>query len=114
MNLNLKLLKKVIQSIHQLDPIGIGAVNIQQTLMIQAKILKPDDENLYILLKDHFKDLEKLDYKKISKAMKISEEKVEQIAKSIKKLEPYPATLYISKKTDYIVPDVVVKETDGE
>ena len=113
-NLNLKLLKKVIQSIHQLDPIGIGAVNIQQTLMIQAKILKPDDENLYILLKDHFKDLEKLDYKKISKAMKISEEKVEQIAKSIKKLEPYPATLYISKKTDYIVPDVVVKETDGE
>jgi RNA polymerase sigma-54 factor len=49
--------------------------------MIQARILKPEDENLYILLKDHFKDLEKLDYKKISKAMKISEEKVEQIAK---------------------------------
>jgi RNA polymerase sigma-54 factor len=114
MNLSLKLLKKVIQNIHQLDPIGIGAANIQQTLIIQARILKPEDENLYILLKDHFKDLEKLDYKKISKAMKISEEKVEQIAKSIKKLEPYPATLYISKKTDYIVPDVVVKETDGE
>ena len=114
MNLSLKLVNKVIQCIHQLDPIGIGAANIQQTLMIQAKILKPEDENLYILLKDHFKDLEKLDYKKISKSMKISEEKVEQIAKSIKKLEPYPATLYISKKTDYIVPDVVVKETDGE
>lgn len=55
MNLSLKLLKKVIQSIHQLDPIGIGAANIQQTLMIQARILKPEDENLYILLKDHFK-----------------------------------------------------------
>ncbi|MBP9886880.1 MAG: RNA polymerase factor sigma-54 [Leptospiraceae bacterium] len=114
MNLNLKKLNKVIQFIHQLDPVGIGAANIQETLMIQASILKPDDNNLYILLKEHFKDLEKLDYKKISKSMKISEEKVEQIAKSIKKLEPYPATLYISKKTDYIIPDVVVKETDGE
>lgn len=114
MDLSLKSIKKVIRSIHQLDPIGIGASSIQETLMIQAQIVKPEDENLYILLRDHFKDLEKLDYKKISKAMKISEEKVEQIAKSIKKLEPYPATLYISKKTDYIVPDVVVKETDGE
>lgn len=114
MNLNLKLLKKVIHNIQQLDPIGIGATNIQETLLIQAEILKPEDTNLHILLREHFKDLEKLDYKKISKAMKISEEKVEQIAKTIKKLEPYPATLFNSKKIDYIVPDVVVTETDGE
>ena len=42
MNLNLKKLNKVIQFIHQLDPVGIGAANIQETLMIQASILKPE------------------------------------------------------------------------
>ncbi|MCE9500772.1 MAG: RNA polymerase factor sigma-54 [Leptospira sp.] len=114
MNLNLRKAKKVLDQIQLLDPIGIGAKDIQETLLIQSKVLRPDDHNLYNLIENHFLDLERLDYKKISKSMKLSEENVEDLAKIIKKLEPYPATLYASKKTDYIVPDVIIANTDGE
>lgn len=114
MNLDLKKMRKVRACIQELDPLGIGASGIHETLLIQARILKPNDSLLYELIKNYFKDLEKLDYKKISKAMKISEEKVEQLTKIIKKLEPYPASAFMPKKADYIIPDVVVKETDGE
>jgi RNA polymerase sigma-54 factor len=113
-NLEYKTILKVLKIIQSLDPIGIGSANVEETLYIQAKILKPEEKNLHELLKHHFKSLEKLDYKKISKLMQISEEKVELLAKQIKKLEPFPATVFITRKTDYVVPDLIIKETQGE
>lgn len=114
MDISMNVLKKVLKEIQTLDPPGIGSKDIQETLMVQAKLLLPEDKILHTFLKKHFHDLEKLDYKKISRQMKISEDVVEEKAKIIKKLEPYPATLYTNKKTDYVVPDVVIQETDGE
>ncbi|RHX90440.1 RNA polymerase factor sigma-54 [Leptospira stimsonii] len=114
MKLNEKKVRKILGQIHRLDPIGIGAKDVQETLLIQAKILKPDDTKLHTLIADHIKDLEKLDYKTISKKMELSLEAVESLASEIKKLEPYPATLYTANKPDYVIPDVVVREVDGE
>lgn len=114
MNLSYKKIKSVLKKIHTLDPIGIGAKNIEETLFIQAMILRSEDENLHNLIKNHFKDLERLDYKKISKLMGISEEKVELLAKQVKKLEPFPANLFNQKKTDYVIPDVVINESEGQ
>ncbi|TGK18936.1 RNA polymerase sigma-54 factor [Leptospira fluminis] len=113
-NVPVKTIQKVLGQIHQLDPLGIGARNIQQTLLVQSKILRPNDEKLHDLIENHLKDLEKLDYKGISKKMGISIENVEAMAAEIKKLEPFPATLYNPKKPDYILPDVIVREIGGE
>lgn len=66
------------------------------------------------MIRDHIKDLEKLDYKSISKKMEVSLETVESLASEIKKLEPYPATLYTPNKPDYVIPDVIVREVEGE
>ncbi|XDD48694.1 RNA polymerase factor sigma-54 [Leptospira sp. WS92.C1] len=114
MSLNEKKVRKVLGQIHRLDPLGIGAKDVQETLLIQAKILKPEDIKLHTLIQDHIKDLEKLDYKTISKKMELSLEAVESLASEIKKLEPYPATLYTSNKPDYVMPDVIVREVEGE
>ncbi|MCB1190251.1 MAG: RNA polymerase factor sigma-54 [Leptospiraceae bacterium] len=114
MNIDISVIKKVLKEIQTLDPLGIGSKDIQETLLIQAMTLLPKDKILHKFIKNHFYDLEKLDYKKISREMKIPEEMVEEKAKIIKKLEPYPATLYTNKKTDYIIPDVLVQETEGE
>ncbi|TGL59435.1 RNA polymerase factor sigma-54 [Leptospira sarikeiensis] len=109
-----KAIKKVLEQIHQLDPLGIGAGSIQETLYIQAKILKPEDTNLHDLIQNYLKDLEKLDYKGISKKMGLPVEAIESMAAEIKKLEPFPATLYTPQKPDYIVPDVIIREIEGE
>ncbi|TGK35047.1 RNA polymerase sigma-54 factor [Leptospira gomenensis] len=114
MKLNEKKVHKVLEQIHRLDPIGIGAKGVEETLLIQAKILKPEDNKLHTLIRDHIKDLEKLDYKTISKKMELPLETVESLASEIKKLEPYPATLYTANKPDYVIPDVIVREVEGE
>jgi RNA polymerase sigma-54 factor len=114
MNITVKNLEKVRKLIHELDPIGIGAFNIQETLLIQAKILNPENTILHEIIKDHLVDLEKFDYKKISKSIKITEDEVMENARFIKKLEPYPATLYQGKKTDYVIPDVIINQEGDE
>ena len=114
LNIEIPKIKRVIKQIQNLDPIGIGARNIKETLYIQSKILKPDEPKLHELIKNHFQDLEKLDYKKISKQMSLSEEKVEQLAKLVKKLEPFPASLFVSRRADYIIPDLIINEREGE
>ncbi|PJZ65157.1 RNA polymerase sigma-54 factor [Leptospira wolffii] len=111
---NTKIIRKVLEQIHQLDPLGIGAGSIQETLLVQAKILKPEDKNLHELIAVYLKDLEKLDYRGISKKMGLPVESIEAMAADIKKLEPFPATLYTPKKPDYVVPDVIIREIDGE
>ncbi|TGN18807.1 RNA polymerase factor sigma-54 [Leptospira idonii] len=107
-------LRKVLKLIQELDPIGIGAKDIQETLLVQAKILFPDNHLLHQLIGEFLTDLEKIDYKKIARNLKVSEDEVSHLARFIKKLEPYPATLFQGKKTDYVVPDVVVKEIGNE
>jgi RNA polymerase sigma-54 factor len=103
---------KVLGLIHHLDPIGIGAKDIRDTLWIQSKILFPEQTMLHDLILNHLSDLEKFDYKKIAKSVKLTEDEIVELARYIKKLEPFPATLYQGKKTDYIIPDVVI-ESNG-
>lgn len=107
-------LKKVLKILHEMDPIGIGARDIQETLLVQSKILFPENTLLHQLIAEFLSDFEKVDYKKISKNLKITEEEIQGLARLIKKLEPYPATLYLGRKVDYVVPDVVVKEIGNE
>jgi RNA polymerase sigma-54 factor len=113
MKLQIKSVYKVQKLIQECDPIGIGANGVQETLYIQSKILYPENKILHELIKEHLSDLEKFEYKKIGKALKLTEEEVSDNAKFIKKLEPYPATLYQARKTDYIIPDVIIDQ-EGE
>ncbi len=114
MNLKEPNVRKVLNCINEMDPVGIGAKDIKDTIRIQARILYPENIYLQKLIEENFEDLERFDYKKISRNLKIAEHEVEDLAKFIKKLEPFPATIYSSKKTEYIIPDVIIQETGGE
>ncbi|MBE7411305.1 MAG: RNA polymerase factor sigma-54 [Leptospiraceae bacterium] len=114
LNLKKSIIQKVLEQIQEMEPVGLGAKDIKDTIRIQAKILYPEDFFLHKLIIENFEDLEKFDYKKISRNLKITEKEVEELSKIIKKLEPYPATKYSSKKIEYIVPDIIIQEIDGE
>ncbi len=105
---------EALEQIHQLDPIGCGARNVHESLYIQARLLKPDDNHALLLLEKHFEDLEKLDYKRIERVSGLSREDIESALVFIRTLEPYPGTLYASRPPEYVTPDVVVGEIDGK
>ena len=105
---------RVLALIHELDPVGCGARNIADSLLVQARLLRPDDATVHTLLANHFEDLEKLDFKKIERESGYSTDEIQQALQFVRTLEPYPGTLYAARAPDYIVPDVIVEEQNGD
>ncbi len=103
-----------IKIVNSFDPIGCGAKNIQESLIVQAENIYPDDEILLKILSNYFLDLEKLNYEKIAGILHIPASEIIKKSRLIHNLDPYPGVKYSLKKVRYIVPDIEVKHVDGE
>jgi len=104
----------VIKAIQYFDPVGCGAFSINETLLIQARYYFPEETILHSMLADHFNDIEKLDYGKISKALSITENEVIEKSKILHNLNPFPGRSYSGREARPVIPDVEVKLVDGE
>jgi len=67
-SVSVKDLEEILPFIHEFDPPGVGARNLQECLLIQAKHLQEDTNDLVDLITNHIKDLEKKNYDKIAKS----------------------------------------------
>ena len=106
--------EKVLRIIQTLDPLGVGARNLQECLLLQAKTLFPDNQLVENLLKNHVNQLEERFFRKISKELDAPVSEIIEAVKIIRELNPKPASLYSSEKAHYIIPDVTVVKKDGE
>ncbi len=94
--------------IHDFDPAGVGARDLKECLLIQAKHLEEDTKDLVFLINNHIKDLEKKNFEAIAKALNKDIREIAEICKIIYAMEPKPGRAYISNDTQYVTPDVYV------
>ena len=114
--------EKVIQIltavVHNLDPIGIGARNLKECLIIQLKSKETNKiRTLAInILENAFDHFVKKHYEKLQEKYEISEEELKLINTEISKLNPKPGSSYSgnNKFAEQIVPDFSIKITDGK
>ncbi len=105
----------VLELIHQFDPIGVGARDLRECLLIQARAFGYDELEVRII-EHHLHHLEKHNYQAIAKELKVPIEEVYEAAKEIQKLESRPARNYTDtdERTIGITPDVfVLRDGDG-
>lgn len=108
------LVEACLRTIQQFDPPGIGARDLQECLLIQARQLGgPDGALLEQIIQNHLKELEKHHYTPIAKKLKIPHEKARGLVHLIHAMEPKPGRPYSQENPQYITPDVyVVKMID--
>lgn len=112
-------LEKVLIKIQNFDPPGIGARDLRECLLLQL-YKKDDGENKAIdlaqrILFDHMESFTKKHYQKIVRSLKITEEELKEAIAEIVRLNPKPGGLgQVQAKTQYIIPDFTVVNTDGE
>ena len=104
----------VLSIIQSLDPPGIGARNLQECLLIQLFQQKPRNTLAITVIRDHFDDFKNKRFEKLAKALDLDLDQVRQVMDHITKLNPKPGEGYISYDNHYIVPDLEVKNEDGE
>ncbi|MFP4016635.1 MAG: RNA polymerase factor sigma-54 [Halanaerobiales bacterium] len=109
------VIESIIKKIQELDPPGIAAKDFRQALLIQLKRIHRDTSLEEKLVSNYVNELAEGNIKRICKITGADKEKIELAVKTIKSLNPYPASgFYQGQDTNYIVPDLVVKEEDGE
>lgn len=107
-------LESVRQKILNLDPIGIASRNIKEFLLIQIEELYGQDSLEYRLINEFSDLLEKKQYSKIAKHLKLSYQKIEKLVNKIKNLKIYPNSQFQKETTQYIIPDARVQIIDGK
>jgi RNA polymerase sigma-54 factor len=109
------ILRKVV---HNLDPVGVGARDLKESLIIQLKTKEKNKIRLLSvdILENAFDHFVKKHYKKLQEKFNISEEELKEVNTEISKLNPKPGSSYAgnNKIAEQIVPDFSIKILDGE
>jgi len=110
LNIKRDKIEKILSLIQSFDPPGVGARNLEECLLIQAKYLGLNDVNIETIIKKHLNDLARKAYKKIAKDLKISVFEVQSLADIIKRtLDPKPGReIGDLEEVKYIIPDLTV------
>jgi len=104
----------VLNIIHEFDPIGVGARDNSECLLIQLHFRGLVGSIAEKILTDHMRQLEKKRYDQIAKSLGVSLKEVFDAVSVISSLEPKPGRFYNDEETIYIIPDVYVYKMGDE
>jgi RNA polymerase sigma-54 factor len=108
----------ILKIVHQLDPAGVGARNLQECLSIQLhrKQKTPDIELAIRIIDETFDQFTKKHYKKLIAKFNINEEQLRDAIHEIERLNPKPGGSYAGNNriVEHVVPDFAIKIVDGE
>ncbi len=109
-------LTAVLHRIQNFDPPGVGARNLQESLLLQLRQL-PDDapwlSEAKMVIQRHFNLLAKRDYTQLMRRSQLNEESLHQVIQLIQSLNPRPGGHISSSSPEYVVPDVFVTKVNG-
>jgi RNA polymerase sigma-54 factor len=113
-----KVIAILTKVVHNLDPVGVGARNLKESLIIQLKTKEKNKIRVLSIeiLENSFDHFVKKHYQKLQEKFNISEVELKEVNTEISKLNPKPGSSYAgnNKIAEQIVPDFSIKILDGE
>ncbi len=113
-------LEQILAVIHQLEPAGIGARNLQECLLLQMsqrRMDTPSRRMAHKIISSHFDEFVKKHYEKLMSRLGVGEDEFREAIEEIKHLSPKPGNLYSEggmDTTPYIIPDFRLDYNDGQ
>lgn len=104
--------------IHELEPSGVGARDLQECLLLQLKNKTPN-ENIDLakdIIENQFDAFTKKHYEKLLQKYGVSQQQLKSAIEEIEKLNPKPGGSFASsyRAVEHIIPDFTVNVEDGE
>ena len=113
-----KNVERILHVIHELEPSGVGARDLQECLLLQLKHKTPTESvALAIDIIEHqFDAFTKKHYDKLLQKYGVSQEQLKKTIHEIEKLNPKPGGSFTgnNKVTENIIPDFAIRINDGE
>jgi RNA polymerase sigma-54 factor len=108
---DLKKAKKLLQSF---DPVGIGAEDLRECLLIQMERLGKKKHLAYRIADEYFDDLANKRFPILSRKLLVPVEQVSKAADFISTLDPRPAQRFATMANTYVSPDIIVERQGDE
>jgi RNA polymerase sigma-54 factor len=104
----------MLQVIQQLDPPGIGARDLRECLLLQLKADGQLDTLTGRLVDEAFDDLIAHRWTELAKRYGLEPKEVQAAADELARLDPKPGLQFVESGEEYVIPDLVVENIDGE
>ncbi|WP_297956030.1 RNA polymerase factor sigma-54 [uncultured Desulfobulbus sp.] len=103
-----------LRLVQSLDPPGIAARDIRESLLLQLDRLDEEDPLATLIVDQHMGLLEARNYAQLARETGAPLKRVQEAVTLIQSLTPYPGNEFSNEQTNYVVPDVYVFKIDGE
>ncbi|MCX6133522.1 MAG: RNA polymerase factor sigma-54 [Ignavibacteriales bacterium] len=117
LEITLQQAEEVLKRLQVLDPPGIAARTLQECLIAQMKTIKCDPyikELSLKILQVHFDDLKLKRFDNLGNSLKVGMETLKKVIELIQHLNPKPGEGEFSAQENYITPDFIVENDDGD
>ena len=113
-----KTVERMLHIIHELEPSGVGARDLQECLLLQLKHKTPTE---YValamdIIENQFDAFTKKHYDKLQQKYNVSNEQLKTAIHEIEKLNPKPGGSFTgsNKITEHVVPDFAIRIEEEE
>jgi RNA polymerase sigma-54 factor len=113
-NCSEEIVEQARQTVMQLDPVGCGARDVKECLLVQLEVLGDSDRLAARLISDHFADLQQHRLPHLSKQIGIDVETLLEELQFIRTLDPYPGRRYSSEEPVLISPEIYIEKLDED
>jgi RNA polymerase sigma-54 factor len=105
---------EALSIVQAMDPLGIGARDLRECLLLQLQNLDLKDTLAYQIVQEYLSHIETHKFKEIALRTGTSFEEVLQAIDCIKRLIPKPGQKYNNQKATYVQPEVTISKVDDE
>jgi RNA polymerase sigma-54 factor len=106
--------EEALTMVQEFDPPGVAARDLRECLLLQLKIVDPQNTLAHEIVSDHLKLLQNNQLKEVSRAVNRPIELVKRAIDVIKRLDPKPGLRYNKTEPRLVEPDVQFRKVDGE
>jgi len=106
--------RSVLERIQQMEPLGIACRDLRESLLVQARVVHPDNTKLHRLIEKHLEHLEKRKEAPILRDLKATKAEVRELLDLLSTLEPRPGREFTGDNASYITPDVYVHQVGDD
>jgi RNA polymerase sigma-54 factor len=109
---DVSMVEKALEHVQTFDPIGVGARDLQECLLLQVRHLGLGGTPVEVLVRDHLRSLQNQKIPELARQLGLEVEEIKAHIELIKHLDPKPGSRYSPTESQYVIPDVYIIRTD--
>jgi RNA polymerase sigma-54 factor len=107
-------LERALRTVQEMDPVGVGARDLRECLLLQLGRLGMADSPAAHVVREHLDDLGRRRFGEIARALGVAVEEVDRLARFIATLEPRPGRAFSADAPAYVVPELTIQKLQDD